>query len=188
MEGSHTYEAAGRLRIAVSGKSGCGNTTVCTLLSRMLGVRLINFTFRNLSSELGISLQELLKLAKTDSRYDRSIDSRQLELAREGDCVLGSRLAIWLFSEADFKVYLDADEYIRARRVYEREGGDFDDVLAFTRLRDREDSERYRLLYGIDNTDISAADLCIDTGRCTACEVAEQILAALINRALIKRR
>jgi cytidylate kinase len=30
------------LRIAVSGKSGCGNTTVSRLLSQRLGIRLIN--------------------------------------------------------------------------------------------------------------------------------------------------
>lgn len=39
------------LRIAISGRSGCGNTTVSTLLAQKLGVKLINFTFRQLAAE-----------------------------------------------------------------------------------------------------------------------------------------
>ena len=37
------------LRIAVSGKSGCGNTTVSSLLARSLGIKLVNYTFRQLA-------------------------------------------------------------------------------------------------------------------------------------------
>ena len=40
-----------KLRIAISGLSGCGNTTVSKKLSEMLGVRMINYTFRNLAEE-----------------------------------------------------------------------------------------------------------------------------------------
>jgi len=52
------------LRVAISGRSGCGNTTVSTLLSQLLGVKLINFTFRNLAQELGLFLRSLLPGAK----------------------------------------------------------------------------------------------------------------------------
>jgi cytidylate kinase len=34
------------LRIAISGKSGCGNTTVSRMVAEKLGLRFINFTFR----------------------------------------------------------------------------------------------------------------------------------------------
>ena len=39
------------MRIAVSGKSGCGNTTVSTLLAQRLGYPMINFTFRQMAKE-----------------------------------------------------------------------------------------------------------------------------------------
>ena len=39
------------LRIAISGKSGCGNTTVSGLLAQKLGIKLINYTFRQLAEE-----------------------------------------------------------------------------------------------------------------------------------------
>ena len=43
----------GKLRIAISGKSGCGNTTVSNLLSKTLNIAMINYTFRSLSEETG---------------------------------------------------------------------------------------------------------------------------------------
>ena len=53
------------LRIAISGKSGCGNTTVSTLLSQKLNVTLINFTFRQLAAEKNMTLAEVIEAAKT---------------------------------------------------------------------------------------------------------------------------
>ena len=35
--------------VAISGKSGCGNSTVSRLLSDRLGVQLINYTFRRMA-------------------------------------------------------------------------------------------------------------------------------------------
>ncbi|MDR0624827.1 MAG: cytidylate kinase, partial [Treponema sp.] len=39
------------LKIAVSGKSGCGNTTVSKIVADTLGLEFINFTFRSLARE-----------------------------------------------------------------------------------------------------------------------------------------
>ncbi len=102
------------VRVAISGKSGCGNTTVSKLLSEKLGIEMINFTFRSLSAETGLSLAQIIENAKTDDSYDISVDTRQVELAQKQSCVLGSRLAIWMLKNADLKVYLFADPKVRA--------------------------------------------------------------------------
>jgi cytidylate kinase len=152
------------VRIAISGKSGCGNTTISRLVADTLGLRFINFTFRTLAGEKGLSLAELLSLAARDDSWDREIDSRQVALAREdGGCVLGSRLAIWMLDEADFKVYLKAMPETRAKRIVKREGGSLEEVASFTEERDRQDRERYIRIYDIDNDNYSFADLIIDT-------------------------
>ena len=65
------YKLKKELRIAISGKSGCGNTTVSTLLAEKLGVSLINYTFRQLAAEKGMTLKEVIESAKTDDSYDR---------------------------------------------------------------------------------------------------------------------
>ena len=42
------------MRIAISSKSGCGNTTVTTLVSEKLNYQMINFTFRHLAESLEV--------------------------------------------------------------------------------------------------------------------------------------
>ncbi len=165
------------MRIAISGKSGCGNTTVSKMVSEALGFVMINFTFRSLAAEQGIEFWEFCKLAEESDAHDLEVDRRQVEMALAVEnCVLGSRLAIWMLKEADLKVYLTATTEERAKRVLKREGGTFSERLAQTTLRDKKDSARYERLYGIDNSDTSIADLVIDTTTLEPDEVATLII------------
>lgn len=180
--------APGRnVRVAISGKSGCGNTTVSSLLAEALGVRLINFTFRQLAAERGMTLAEVIEAAKTDDSYDIAVDTRQVELARAEPCVLGSRLAVWLLKEADLTVYLKADDDVRARRIQNREGGSLEEIQAFTAMRDSEDARRYKKLYGIDSSDYAFCGLVIDTKDVPPEEIVQRILAELERRGLVER-
>ena len=174
------------LRIAISGKSGCGNTTVSTLLSQKLGVTLINYTFRQLAAEKGLTLAQVIENAKTDDSYDKYVDTHQVELAMKESCVLGSRLAIWMLKDADLKVYLYASDETRAERVFNREGGDKEEIKRFTQMRDSEDSRRYKKLYNIDNSDYQFADLIIDTGNYKSEAIVEIILSEIEKRGLVK--
>jgi cytidylate kinase len=164
-------------KIAISGKSGCGNTTVSRLIAEALELRFINFTFRNLAAEKGKDLKEILALAASDDSWDREVDSRQVEMAREkGGCVLGSRLAIWMLPEADLKVFLTAKPETRAKRVQNREGGNLEKIAAFTAERDKQDSERYLRIYNINNNDYSFADIVIDTDELSPVTIMELII------------
>ncbi len=175
------------LRVAISGKSGCGNTTVSGMLAKTLGVTLINYTFRQLAAEKGMTLAEVIEAAKTDDSYDKYVDKHQVELALAEPCVLGSRLAIWMLKEADLKVYLLASDDTRARRVYNREGGDLQAIKDFTAMRDSEDTRRYKEFYGIDNNDYAFCDLIIDVNEKTPEEIEEIILRELEKRGFISR-
>jgi CMP/dCMP kinase len=165
--------------IAVSGKSGCGNSTVSKLLADRLGFRLVNFTFRNMALERGISFEEILELAQKDFSIDRELDARQVELAREGNCVIGSRLALWLLPEATLRLYLWAGPEARAARIQKREGGELADIMAFTKARDERDHARYLSIYDIDNDAFFGADLIINTERYEPPEIVEIAVAAL---------
>jgi cytidylate kinase len=166
------------LRIAVSGKSGCGNTTVSRILADRLGVRLINYTFHDMAAERGISFEQLCLLAETDNQYDRHLDHRQVELAMESSCVLASRLAIWLLEQADLKVYLYASPEMRSRRIAEREGIPWRQSLKDLEARDTRDRNRYLKLYGIDIDEYNFADLVVDTERGDQFYVVEKIIEA----------
>ena len=141
------------MRIAVSSKSGCGNTTVSTLLSEKLGYPIINFTFRQMAEERGVDFWTFCRMAEDDYNIDRELDSRQVGMAMEKEnCILASRLAVWMLKDADLKVYLTASPETRAKRIQKREGGSLEQRMQETVGRDAKDSARYRVVYGIDNS------------------------------------
>lgn len=175
------------LRIAISGKSGCGNTTVSGLLAEKLGIKLINYTFRQLAAEKNMTLAQVIEAAKNDDYYDKYVDQHQVELALAEPCVLGSRLAIWMLKEADFKIYLYASDEERANRVFKREGGDLQQIKDFTAMRDREDTGRYKNFYGIDNNKYDFVDLFIDTGKYTPEQIVDLIISELEKKNYITK-
>jgi CMP/dCMP kinase len=164
------------LRIAISGKSGCGNSTVSRLVAARLGLSVINYTFKNLAHDRGMSFEEVCVLAETDPQYDLTIDRMQVQLAVEGSCVLGSRLAIWLLRDTAFTVYLEAPLAVRAARIAHREGKDPETALRETDERDRRDRERYRRLYSYDVDRWDFASLVVDAGTLDQEQVTERIV------------
>lgn len=171
------------MRIAISGKSGCGNTTVSTMLSEKLGYPMINFTFRQMAKERNMEFWDFCALAEKDDNIDIELDNRQVKMAMDCEnCILGSRLAIWMLKDADLKVYLQASDEERARRICKREGGTIEERMAQTKGRDAHDSARYKRIYGIDNSDVSIADLVIDTEGKTPEQIVDLILARLYKK------
>ena len=172
------------MRIAISSLSGCGNTTVSGMLAQRLGYPLINFTFRQMAAERGVDFWDFCRMAEEDDDVDRELDRRQVEMAMaQEDCVLGSRLAIWMLKEADLKVYLKASSRTRAERIHKREGGSLEKRIAQTESRDAHDSARYLRIYGIDNRDVDAvADLVIETDDKSPEEIVDIIASEVSKR------
>ena len=169
------------LRIAISGRSGCGNTTVSQILADRLGLKMVNYTFRSIAEEDGISFDDVCRRAETADEDDLRVDRTQVTMAMEAPSVLGSRLAIWMLEEADLKVFLTGSPETRAGRILMREGGSLEDQIKATSTRDKLDHDRYKRLYDIDNNDYSLADLVINTDRLDAAEVADIIETAVRN-------
>ena len=147
---------------------------------------MINYTFRQLAEEKGLTLADILEKAKNDDSYDKFVDTRQVELAMEDSCVLGSRLAIWMLKKADIRVYLYADERVRAERILNREGGDIQEIIDFTKMRDTQDTARYKKLYSIDNNDYKFCDLIIDTAKYNPEQIVELIIEKLKEKKFVK--
>ncbi len=166
----------GTLRIAISGKSGCGNTTVSRLVAARLGLRVVNYTFKDLARDRGMTFEQISILAESDPQYDLTIDRMQVQLAKDGSCVLGSRLAIWLLKDSAFTVYLRAPLAVRADRIARREGQDPVVTLAETEARDRRDHDRYKRLYGYDVDRFEFAALLIDAETMNQDEIADRIV------------
>jgi CMP/dCMP kinase len=166
------------LKIAITGKSGCGNTSVSKIVSAALGLRLINYTFHDMAKERGIGFEELCALAEVDSQFDTYLDNMLVMLASKGGCVLGSRLSIWLLKNAHLKVCLTAGIDARAQRIAQREKTTIEQAKRETLLRDERDRGRYIKLYGIDIDSYEFADLVIDTEEGDQQYVASKIVEA----------
>jgi len=166
------------IRIAISGKSGCGNSTISRLTAARLGLKMINYTFHSIAEERQMDFKTFYKLADADGSWDLYLDKRQVELAADGDCVLGSRLAVWMLKNADLKVFLDAPVEVRAARIQKREGGDLATVIRETSERDEHDRRRFLRLYKIDNNDYSFVDLVIPVAGLTPDAIVDRIEAA----------
>jgi cytidylate kinase len=164
------------LRIAISGKSGCGNSSVSRIVSARLGLRLINFTFKDLAREKGMSFAQVCAQAELDPQYDLTIDERQVALSKAGPCVLGSRLAIWLLRDSALTVYLDAGLEVRAARIAAREGISVDEAREQTVARDKRDHDRYLKLYGYDTDTYEFAQLIIDAESLDQESIARRII------------
>ena len=101
---------------------------------------------------------------------------KQVAMARQTEnAILASRLAIWMLGDADYKIFLEASEETRAKRIQNREGGSLEEQRIKTKKRDINDHNRYLEIYNIDNSNYGFADLIINTDNLTAEEVAEKI-------------
>lgn len=168
------------MRIAISGHSGCGNTTATTNVGKALGLSIVNYTFRDLAKELGMSFEDLHRDAPGNFIFDYLTDLKCIRAALNENIVLGTRLAAWLM-EADLRIWLHAPLEARARRINKRESekeASYESVLYKTMKRDEQNRKRYLQLYGLDIHDHSDFDITINTEKLTAEQVSSLIVAA----------
>jgi CMP/dCMP kinase len=170
------------LRVAISGKSGCGNSTVSRCVADRLGLPMINYTFKDLARENGMSFEEVCRKAEEGPEFDYLIDRMQVEMAEKGPCVLGSRLAIWLLCDTAFTVYLSAPPETRAARIALREGIPFSLSLERMTARDTRDHDRYLRLYDWDIDDHAFARLVVDAGSLDPDAITDLIVKAVESR------
>jgi cytidylate kinase len=162
--------------VTVSGLIASGKTTAARALGARLGLRYLSAgeVMRRWAERRGVTLVKFSEMAERDSSIDREIDRLQVEMAKEGNAVVDSRLAGW-FVPADMKVWLRAPLEIRARRVARREEVDPRVALEELQMREASEHRRYRALYGIDMNDLSPYHVVLDTDRWQEEDVAEAL-------------
>jgi cytidylate kinase len=170
------------LLITISGLPGSGTTTVSRLVADALGVERVpgGEVFRQLAAEAGMSLAEFGAYAQHHPEIDIELDRRLTDIAREGGCVVESRLAGWNTTRASLKalrVWVDCDEAVRAERVAMRDHISVDQAIVDSRARAALEHARYETVYDIDLGDRSAYDLILDSTSATAADLADQIVA-----------
>ncbi|MET0902074.1 MAG: (d)CMP kinase [Acidimicrobiales bacterium] len=170
--------------ITISGLPGSGTTTVSRLVATALHLDRVpgGEVFRQLAAESGMSLAEFGEHAQHHPDIDRELDDRLEARAREGSCVIESRLAGWLAARADLlavRVWIDCDEAVRAARVAERDGTSPEQSRRDNAERAALERARYLAAYDIDLDDRTPYDLLLDS----TSESADTLAHTVITRA-----
>jgi cytidylate kinase len=169
------------MKIAISGHSGCGNTTATRNVGQALGLVILNYTFRDLARDLDLTFDYIHEHAMTHLVFDYLTDLTLIRSALANEnIVVGTRLASWLMN-ADLRVWLQAPLETRAFRINLRETekhSNYEQILYKTLKRDEQNRKRYLRLYGLDIEDHSDFDVTINTEKLTADQVSSLIVAA----------
>jgi len=172
--------------ITISGEPGSGTTTIGQLLSKELNIKMVYIgeIFRELAGVYNMTLSEFGEYAEDNPDIDHELDTRQVEIAKQGDIILEGRLSGWMMKKNKieaFKILLTADLDTRVQRIMGREGKDYEQVKAEILKREACEQERYTDFYDADYHDQSYYDLIIDTSELTPDEIVEKIKDAINN-------
>ncbi|NWG10380.1 cytidylate kinase family protein [Candidatus Bathyarchaeota archaeon] len=119
-----------------------------------------------------------------DSKFDKAVDKKLLELARKGDVVLDSWTMPWLLKKG-FKIWLEGSPKKRAERIAKRDGISVKEALKALRIKEKQTKAIYEKLYGFSlGEDFAPFHLILDTENLAAEEVF-QVLCAVIDNMLI---
>jgi cytidylate kinase len=155
------------MRITVSGLPGSGTTSLSRYLAERQGFSLISAgeVFRQLAKEHNMELAEFGRLAEENPSYDKMIDERQKEIARQRDnVIIEGRLSGWMVPDADLKIWLFAPIDCRIKRIVFRDQiADEDTARKVTLERERCEAGRYESYYSIDIDDLSIYQLILNS-------------------------
>ena len=173
-----------KIIICISGLPGCGKSTVAKKLAQKYKLRYISGgdALKELAVEAGFKPsgedwweteegRRFLNKRMEDSNFDRKVDEKLIEIAKEGNVILDSWTMPWLLDEG-FKIWLDASLEVRAARAAKRDKIDFEEAKKLIREREKKTREIYSKLYGFNlGEDFSPFHIILDTDKLDANEV-----------------
>jgi len=173
-----------KIVICICGMTGCGKSTVAKKLAEKYGLRYLSGgdALKAIAIEAGYKPAEVgwwetdegirfLQQRMEVSEFDKKVDGKLLELAKQGNVILDSWTMPWLLKEG-FKVWLEVSSNVRARRLAVRDGISIERASEVLRVKDESTRAIYKSLYGFDlGNDFSPFDLILDANELNADEV-----------------
>ncbi|EFD92999.1 MAG: cytidylate kinase [Candidatus Parvarchaeum acidophilus ARMAN-5] len=162
------------MKVIVSGLTASGKSSVSKALAKEFNLEYFSASsklreilpkkdFEVWESKKGI---EAVKFRIKNPIYDKKLDRIMLSLFnRSFNMILDSWVASWKVTDTNIiKIYIKADEKIRAERVSNRDGITFKQALSFMRIKDKLTAQIYSNIYGIDvKKDFRPFNLVIDS-------------------------
>ncbi len=170
------------LVITLAGYHGSGRTTNAKRLAESLGLRYIStgMLFRERAEELGVSLEEMNRIASNDKGFDNWLDNRTKEESRKRGIVIDATLSAWMAENPDLRIFVTCPFKVRVRRIADREGREYDEVEQETRTREELEQRRYHDYYDVDISDLTIYDVILNTG-IFSIEASARILKSLVE-------
>ena len=170
------------LKVTISGPPGSGTSTLVSRIASSRDWSSLNGgdVFREEARTRGLTVEQLSSEAKEDLDVDRSLDLLLQKRMSSNDSpeIVESRLSGWWAHKNNLdclRVWVNVSEQERARRIQKREGGDLEDCLRKSQKRQRDDMERYSILYDINLDDMSPYNLVIDADEKDELEVFQEV-------------
>ncbi len=173
---------AGTMKICIGGFTSSGKTTLGETLSKELGIRHINPSYKSMVKNDEKKVIGLLDdlMVKEDKDVAKDFDAEVVKMSNEGDCVVSTWIGSWIIKDATARVWLNASQETRAARRAKAKGMDQDEALEFINEYDRKSSDYFKGVYGIDVTDHSIFDIELNTEKLSISDMASivSLLAA----------
>ncbi len=177
--------------ITFGGRIGAGKTTVAPVVARAFGYEemYVGKIFRELARERGLSIEAFYDSLGGNPDLERSIDASQIALMKEKDnLIVQGRIAFFFAKQSgkpSINVFLDVAPRAGAERKMNEGfyvGKTVEEVIAIHALREQNERDHYRSLYGITNhLDPRAFDVVCDATHLSPEEVAAFLIFHIQN-------
>ena len=183
--------------VCISGMAGTGKSTLAKRVAAKYGLNYYSGgdALRALAAEQGYDSfgngwwespdgLRFLEQRKADPAFDKKVDEKLLEYAKEGNVLLDSWTMPWLLNKG-FKIWLMASMEKRAQRVAKRDNMTLDKALQVLKEKEERTKAIYKKLYGfILGEDFKPFDVILDTENMSAREVYETLCHVIDNMIL----
>ena len=180
--------------ICISGMAGTGKSTLAKKLAKKYGLKYYSGgdALKALAAEEGSNASNngwwespeglaFLRQREKDPQFDKAVDDKLLEYARQGDVLLDSWTMPWLL-KTGFKIWLLASIEKRAERVAQRDKLTVEDALRILKEKEARTKAIYQKLYGFTlGEDFAPFNLVLDTDNLGSEEVF-QVLCKVLDK------
>ena len=179
--------------ICISGMAGTGKSTLSQKIAKRYNLKYYSGgnALKDLAKAEGYTVSDegwwespvglkFLEKRLKDPKFDRAVDEKFLEYAKQGNVLLDSWTMPWLLKDG-FKIWLSASLEKRAQRVAQRDKISLEEAFKFLKEKEAQTKAIYKNIYGFElDKDFEPFDFILDTNNLTADEVF-QVLCKVID-------
>jgi cytidylate kinase len=186
-----------KLVVCISGMAGTGKSTLAKKLAKKYHLSYYSGgdALKALAAEAGYDASShgwwespeglrFLEKREKDLKFDKAVDNKLVEYAKQGNVLLDSWTMPWLL-KTGFKIWLAASVEKRAERIARRDRFTVKEALEVLKEKEARTKNIYKTLYGFElGEDFEPFNLVLDTDNLNADEVFQVLCAVLDNLVL----